>query len=523
MPKLFVKPYSQDELDPSKMGVYAFEITPVYFKGISDAPAQHQIGWYFYTGFKKTYWDYGDINHDNPQISVYIKPNIAQSVEWWTKAANNGNHLAQYHLGLLYLLGEGVDKNLDEAVSWLNQAIEAGIEEAEIAAGLLLEERGKKELAVKAYTKLVQKGNPDALILLKNLKVSNDILNLTRENDLLDSAAKNIFQGDIGFRDYFNNYKEDLSSTRLYLHHPIVQDAYFQAVKYYRFCSNYGDLYSQNALGWIYENGIGVSKDLNKSIEFYTQASDNNSPDAKFHLSKLLKLINPEQAEIFKSEATKLMHPICLVDNLFNESDPQEELIDYCINSGSEKARFLKAKYSHDDDSEMYWLKKSAASGSSSACSLLIERHVIGRYGHRDYINFDKARELVIHCATYNLKRFDEHYLNKFMDYEVEDFDPDNKIKITLANEFLPSYTLILISRLNNNKEYEHARQLCEQYLQLMAEAPKYNVWIESGSSLSSHFLTYMVKYYLFRCGPKRDWNKIYYYCTESLKYSTSL
>ena len=73
MPKLFVKPYSQDELDPSKMGVYAFEITPVYFKGISDAPAQHQIGWYFYTGFKKTYWDYGDINHDNPQISVYIK------------------------------------------------------------------------------------------------------------------------------------------------------------------------------------------------------------------------------------------------------------------------------------------------------------------------------------------------------------------------------------------------------------------------------------------------------------------
>jgi TPR repeat protein len=36
--------------------------------------------------------------------------------------AEQGNSKAQYHLGLCYLLGYGVDKNVEEAVKWLEKA-----------------------------------------------------------------------------------------------------------------------------------------------------------------------------------------------------------------------------------------------------------------------------------------------------------------------------------------------------------------------------------------------------------------
>jgi TPR repeat protein len=45
--------------------------------------------------------------------------NEEQAVHWFTQAAEQGDALAQYHLGLCYYEGTGVTKDLQEAYVWL--------------------------------------------------------------------------------------------------------------------------------------------------------------------------------------------------------------------------------------------------------------------------------------------------------------------------------------------------------------------------------------------------------------------
>ena len=53
------------------------------------------------------------------------------AVKWFSKLAEQGNSKAQYHLGLCYLLGYGVDKNVEEAVKWLEKAAKDELTDAQ--------------------------------------------------------------------------------------------------------------------------------------------------------------------------------------------------------------------------------------------------------------------------------------------------------------------------------------------------------------------------------------------------------
>ncbi len=54
----------------------------------------------------------------------------AEAVKWFRKAADQGNADAQYHLGLCYYYGYGVEEDNAEAVNWLKKAADQGNEEA---------------------------------------------------------------------------------------------------------------------------------------------------------------------------------------------------------------------------------------------------------------------------------------------------------------------------------------------------------------------------------------------------------
>jgi TPR repeat protein len=49
--------------------------------------------------------------------------------------ASQGDASAQYHIGTMYTLGQGVDLNYKEGVEWLRQAAEQGHREAAITLG----------------------------------------------------------------------------------------------------------------------------------------------------------------------------------------------------------------------------------------------------------------------------------------------------------------------------------------------------------------------------------------------------
>jgi hypothetical protein len=66
-----------------------------------------------------------------------------------------------------------------------------------------------------------------------------------------------------------------------------VPQNYEQAVKLYERAAADGYAPAENALGRMYENGIGVSRDLVRALEYYKRAASKGHPDAKAALVRL--------------------------------------------------------------------------------------------------------------------------------------------------------------------------------------------------------------------------------------------
>jgi TPR repeat protein len=54
-------------------------------------------------------------------------------MEWFRKAADKGNEVAQRNVAMMYLQGLGVSTDKDEAIRWFKKAAAAGDEDAKDA------------------------------------------------------------------------------------------------------------------------------------------------------------------------------------------------------------------------------------------------------------------------------------------------------------------------------------------------------------------------------------------------------
>ena len=55
-----------------------------------------------------------------------VRRNYRRAVEWYRKAAEQGDAAGQYELGWMYREGMGVDKDCQEAVKWYRKSAEQG-------------------------------------------------------------------------------------------------------------------------------------------------------------------------------------------------------------------------------------------------------------------------------------------------------------------------------------------------------------------------------------------------------------
>jgi hypothetical protein len=61
----------------------------------------------------------------------------AQAVQWWEKAAAQGDAEAQFNLAVMYTKGQGVERNPQTAFHWFLQAATQGVPSAQSKLGLL--------------------------------------------------------------------------------------------------------------------------------------------------------------------------------------------------------------------------------------------------------------------------------------------------------------------------------------------------------------------------------------------------
>ncbi|RAP25871.1 hypothetical protein DID78_07115 [Candidatus Marinamargulisbacteria bacterium SCGC AG-343-D04] len=165
-----------------------------------DAIAQTNLGWMHYKGegvdqsdTKAFEWIQKSADQGHPLAQYilgckYFEKGLTQSneeaVKWFQKAASQGhkmamrylkeiatkNSLAQCKLGSLYISGDGVPQNFQEAVRLYTLAAEQGLAEAQFNLGtlfykgkgvaLVYSEKGRLEQAVKWYIKAVDQELP---------------------------------------------------------------------------------------------------------------------------------------------------------------------------------------------------------------------------------------------------------------------------------------------------------------------------------------------------------------------------
>ncbi len=108
-----------------------------------------------------------------PEEDAYQTAVYAQArVEWEEKAAQ-GDMASQRQLGVMYLLGQGLDSDYDVALEWFNKAAAQGEDIAQYQLGFMYAEgKGVDQNNLQAhmwFSLAAQQGNPNARIRLEEL------------------------------------------------------------------------------------------------------------------------------------------------------------------------------------------------------------------------------------------------------------------------------------------------------------------------------------------------------------------
>lgn len=85
-------------------------------------------------------------------LDAYQKGDYLEAAKQWRPLADQGDAVAQYNLGLLYLDGHGVPQNIAEAANWFRRAAEQDYTQAQHNLGAMYGSgQGVKRDYVQAY------------------------------------------------------------------------------------------------------------------------------------------------------------------------------------------------------------------------------------------------------------------------------------------------------------------------------------------------------------------------------------
>lgn len=114
-------------------------------------------------------WEVADRYSDgckNRSGKILVKRSRKKAARWFRRAAEHGLGPAQNTLGVLLSNGEGIRKNVDEALSWLRRAFRAGDACAAQNIAITYRQIGDLRTAVKWFRKSADAGDGDAMIQL---------------------------------------------------------------------------------------------------------------------------------------------------------------------------------------------------------------------------------------------------------------------------------------------------------------------------------------------------------------------
>jgi TPR repeat protein len=180
-----------------------------------------------------------------------------QAVQWFRKAAEQGNAAGQAWLGFMYEHGRGISKDEAQAVQWYRKAAEQGFARGEANLGTMYRDgRG------------VAKDDAEAVQWFRKAAEQGDAFG----------------QASLGFM---------YGSGR-----GIPRDDQ-QAVDWTRKSAEQGNVFGETNLGYLYANGLGVSKDEAEALKWYRKAAEQGlaaapaSIDAMERMARVVTELDP--------------------------------------------------------------------------------------------------------------------------------------------------------------------------------------------------------------------------------------
>ena len=170
------------------------------------------------------------------QAQTKEEPTSPQVIRAVMSTAANGDQHGQFALGYWYLYGEGVDKNVDEAISWFQKSAIQGFRQAQTQLG---------------HMYLLGRDVPQ--------DIDKAAMWLTKASD----------QGDAHSQFWLANmYRKGQGFTQ----------SNEEAIKLYRMSAEQGFAGSQGALGQFYLSGIGIGKDSKEAFKWFALAAEQGVP-----------------------------------------------------------------------------------------------------------------------------------------------------------------------------------------------------------------------------------------------------
>ena len=204
--------------------------------------------------------------------------------------AKAGQAEAQYEVGIMYLKGQGVAQDRDQAIRWLKASANSGYQLAASKLGRIEEQESKfTELQAKAEGGDLEAQYELAMMYLKGRGIDADESKARR---WLQKAADSNDARAIT-RLGILNYKAEGGNTN-----------YKQALSLFKRVS--GDsVLAQYYLGEMYAEGAGVKKDYEAAIGWYKKAAEGGFNRARgkiINLEEEMKIDQRRQANLAKAE-----------------------------------------------------------------------------------------------------------------------------------------------------------------------------------------------------------------------------
>lgn len=204
-----------------------------------------------------------------------------ESLYWIIEAAEGNYFPAQYFLGLSYLLGKTVDKNIDKAIYWFAKSANQGYAESQKRLGILyingdIIEQDIKQ-AIYWFNAASEQGNALAQYYLGMIYLTFEPNNETKKlaYELFKKSAK---QG---------NTDSQTSLGVMYLYGNGTKTNKQKAYKWLMESAQKNNSMGQYYLGVMYNSGNGIDKDKEKAINWLTKSANQNNLDAQFILGTI--------------------------------------------------------------------------------------------------------------------------------------------------------------------------------------------------------------------------------------------